>query len=215
MSRSGRVGLSEHTANRLAELRARRAEAELSDGYGTQPSVPRDPSSTSIDVSASTPNRHESASSTIGATSSSAKVLTNGVSSRTGAGDVVTPESEESKMALTRMESGVSPASPETSGNRVAPPGIPVTRSYEREDVGRRSHTTTSRANPDPEYKSDLAIYGCGTSSVHCSSKLAEVSQLVISVIVKSTSYVPVLSNYTTTDSQTMWYIGAIKHNTQ
>jgi septin family protein len=55
MSRSGRVGLSEFTAQRLAELRARRAEAEASDGYssslGAPPNPPIGVSSSTIDSS--------------------------------------------------------------------------------------------------------------------------------------------------------------------
>lgn len=144
MSRSGRIGLSEYTAQRLAELRARRAEAELSDGYGASQSIARDHSSSALNASNSTLNSTESvSSSSTSATSSPAKALTEGTgSARLLMSTTVTEESKESDIVTSRatVSSSVGNSSNMASGFQTG-------RSYSSEDRnGKQSPATDERS---------------------------------------------------------------------
>lgn len=144
MSRSGRIGLSEYTAQRLAELRARRAEAELSDGYGVPQSMARDHSSSALNASNSTLNSTESvSSSSASATSSPAKALTEGTgSARPLASTAVTEESKESDVATSRAT-----VSPSVVNSSNVSSGFPTGRLYSSEDRnGKQSSASDVRS---------------------------------------------------------------------
>lgn len=178
MSRSGRIGLSEYTAQRLAELRARRAEAELSDGYGAQSGVVRDPSSTSINASNSTLNSTESMSSTsTSAASSPAKGFADGALSKFGAGVLSTPESKDSEVVSSRTVFDVSSASPGTGVGFGASSGIQTARTYAAESVRKPPRPAPMKAPPELDFRGGLSMNGCSTIVADGTSKLAEVSQ--------------------------------------
>lgn len=175
MSRSGRIGLSEYTAQRLAELRARRAEAELSDGYGAQPGVVRDPSSTSINASTSTLNSTESMSSTsTSAASSPAKAFADGAPSKFGPGALSTPESKDSEVVSSRTVFDASSASPGTGVGFGASSGIQTARTYAAESVRKPPRPAPTKAPPELDFRGGLSMNGCGTIVADGTSKSAE-----------------------------------------
>lgn len=204
MSRSGRIGLSEYTAQRLAELRARRAEAELSDGYGAPQSIARDHSSSALNASNSTLNSTESvSSSSLSATSSPAKALTEGTgSTRLLASATVAEESKESDVVTppratvsssvgnssnvsSGIQTGRSYSSEERNGKQSSAAdersGKPLSFSEER---GAKMSSYSSRAGFSPAIDADSrssATNGVGMTSAGSNPKLlGDVSLLCI-----------------------------------